>query len=392
MRTSRTKMIGIAMAGVALAALPACSTSKPEANTVAAGDPSASTAKGADTAALDALYKGMENEPPSVSAKPAKGKSVWWISCGLSIPDCSVPANAAKEAAGKLGIDFHIADGKLNVGGGNASAVRTALAAKPDAIIIHGISCPIVQQPLEEAKAKGVKVLGVEALDCADTGGPRLFTTDMKYSKAAQSGEDYFKAWGKISAQYIIAKSGGKAKIINNEGTEPLQATINQGFLDEIKTCGGCTIVDTIKFSSADLTPNGPWIQGFRSSLVRNPTATATFLPFDVNIATAGGAQAVKESGHKLIAVGGTGQAPAINQVRSGAITAITGAHSPEWMGYAAIDQINRALNNEPTVAQGVGARVVDADHNMPPNADDYYQSPIDFRAAYDKAWKAATG
>jgi ribose transport system substrate-binding protein len=391
MRTKRRIGPGVTAVAIATAAalvVAACSTASTggQSQATAAATGSASV----DTTALEKVFAGIETQPPTSAPSPARGKSVWWVSCGLSIPDCSVPAESAQAAAQKLGIDFHIADGKLNVGGGDAAAVRTALAARPDALIIHGISCPIIQQPLEEAKAQGVKVMGVESLDCSDTGGPKLFTTEMNYTASAQSGKQYFEAWGKISADYVIARSGGRAVVINNEGVEPLQQAINDGFLSEVKTCGGCRIVDTVKFSSADLTPNGPWIQAFRSSLVRNPTATAVFFPFDVNIATAGGAQAIKDIGRNLISFGGSGQAPAVDLVRSGVITAITGAHSPEWMGWAAVDAINRALNNQPTVPEGVGFRVVDAQHNLPSKPGAAYQTPIDFKAAYERAWGSA--
>jgi ribose transport system substrate-binding protein len=343
----------------------------------------------AKTSGLDALFEGTETAPPTTG--PAMtDKSVWWISCGMAIPDCSVPANAAKEAAEKMGIDFHIADGKLNVGGGNEAAVRTALAAKPDALIIHGISCPIIQAPLQEAVDDGVLVMGVESLDCAATGGPKLFTTEMNYGEGAETGEDYFKAWGEIGAEYLIAATDGKAKVLLNSGTEPLQALLNQAFEDKLKECSGCEILQKTEFSSADLAPEGTWIQQFRASLAAHPDANSVFLPFDVNIATAGGAQAIAESGLDLIGAGGSGQAPALDLVRDEKFTAVTGAHSATWMGYGAMDNINRALMGEPTVSQGIGFRVVDVNHNLPATPESGYETPIDFKAAYEKLWSSS--
>lgn len=342
-----------------------------------------------NTSGLDALFEGTEHEPPT-EGPAATDKSVWWISCGMAIPDCSVPANAAKEAAEKLGVDFHIADGKLNVGGGNEAAVRTALAAKPDALIIHGISCPIIQAPLQEAVDAGVEVMGVESLDCADTGGPDLFTAEMNYAEGAETGEQYFSKWGEISAEYVIAATQEKAKVIVNAGTEPLQALINDAFVAKLSECSECEVVETVEFGSADLAPEGTWIQQFRAALAQHPEATAVFLPFDVNIATAGGAQAIAESGLDLIGAGGSGQAPALDLVRDGKFTAATAAHSANWMGYAAIDNINRVLNGEETVPQGVGFRVVDVNHNLPASPETDYETPIDFKGLYEQLWSAS--
>lgn len=342
-----------------------------------------------NTSGLNALFEGTETQPPTTG--PAMtGKSVWWISCGMAIPDCSVPANAAKQAAETMGIDFHIADGKLNVGGGNEAAVRTALAAKPDALIIHGISCPIIQAPLQEAVDAGVKVMGVESLDCSATGGPKLFTTEMNYGEGAETSEAYFSKWGEIGAEYLIAATDGKAKVILNAGTEPLQALLNDAFVAKLKECSGCEILQTVEFSSADLAPEGTWIQQFRASLAQHPDANSVFLPFDVNIATAGGAQAIAESGLDLIGAGGSGQAPALDLVRDGKFTAVTGAHSATWMGYAAMDNINRALMGQPPVPQGLGFRVVDQNHNLPSTPESDYATPIDFKAAYEKLWSAS--
>jgi ribose transport system substrate-binding protein len=331
------------------------------------------------------ITQGYETDPPTSGPPPAKGKNVWWVSCGMSIPACSVPANAAAAAAQKLGFNFHIADGKLNEGGGDLIAFRTALAAHPDAIIIHGISCPIVETGLRQAKAQGVKTMGVEALDCSDTNqGPKLFTNDFLYSSKSPSGVDYFKAWGKISADYIIQASGGKAQVVANIGTEPLQAINGQGFTDEMKKCSGCSIVDTVNFTSADLIPGGPWVQKLRPGLISHATANYVWLQFDPNVAL--GTTIVNQELPNGNAVGGSGEADEQDFVRSGKLKAITGAHDAQWMGWGAMDEINRALQGKPSVPEGVGPIVETQGHNVPPQGAGFV-SPINYQAAYHKIW-----
>jgi ribose transport system substrate-binding protein len=331
------------------------------------------------------VSEGYETPPPTSGPPPAKGKNVWWVSCGMSIPACSVPANAAAAAAKKLGFNFHIADGKLNEGGGDLTAFKTALAAHPDAIIIHGISCPIVETGLREAKAQGVKTMGVEALDCADTNqGPKLFTNDFLYSAKAPTGVDYFTAWGKLSADYIIQDSGGKAKIIASYGTEPLQAIGGKGFTDEMKKCTGCTIEDTVNFTSADLIPGGPWVQKMRPALIAHPDANYVWLQFDPNVAL--GVPIVNQELPHAAAVGGSGEADEQDFVRQGKLKAITGAHDAQWMGWGAMDEINRALQGKPSVPEGVGPIVETKEHNLPPEGSGFV-SPTNYQAAYEKIW-----
>ena len=337
---------------------------------------------------LAELVKGSEGQPPSTSPPPAKGKNVWWISCGQSSQSCAGYARAAEEAGKALGWNFHIADGNLNRASGYSTAIRTALAAKPDAIVLSSFSCDLVRQPLEEAKAQGVLVIGSTTIDCADTGGPKLFTADNMYSEAMKTQPDYWRTIGRTHAQYVMNESRGTAKIIVNFGKgDPQQDFLNNAFLDELKKCSGCQVVDTVTWTTTDLTPNGPWITAFRSSLVRHPEATHVFMPFEQLIGSQGGAQAIRESGRKLVGFGGLGAAEAIDVVRDGNWTAISAARSPEWIQWATIDNLNRALNGQPPVPQGVGFVVIDKDNNMPPQPRTNYQTAVDFKAAYKKAW-----
>jgi ribose transport system substrate-binding protein len=351
------------------------------------GGNSAATEPVAGVPTLDELYQGSYTQPPPSSPPGAKGKSVWWISCSQAVPSCVRPAEAAAEAAKALGIDFHVADGKFNVGGAFSAAIRTALAAKPDAILLYGVACEAVRGALQDAKAQGVLVMGVETPDCAT--GEKMFSVNMKYSTKFEGVVDYWHAYGATAADYIIAKSGGKAKIINNAGeSEPLQKYVDEGFREELKKCPGCEIVETVPYSSPDLVPNGPWIQAFRSALVKHPDATAAYMPWEV-MWSIGGAQAITESGLKLISFGGQAAPDGLDLVRQGKITAITTARSMEWSGYAGIDSINRALNDEETVVQGIGFALVDKTKGLPAQGAEY-KPPIDFKAAYQKAWGAS--
>jgi ribose transport system substrate-binding protein len=333
-----------------------------------------------------------ETKPPTEGPAPAKGKKVWWISCGQQVPDCNEPASGAQAAAKELGLDFHIADGKLNVAGGNATALRTALAAKPDAVIIHGIACPVIRQALNEAKAQKVKVMGVEALDCSDppTNGAKLFTADMNYAPKAPTTLEYFRAWGKITAQYMIASLAGKGKIINSQGTDPLMEAINDGWTEVIKTCKDCEGVDEFNFNSSDQIPNGPYVQRLKGAITKNPDADSVNMLFDANVVSAGGERAAHELNPELKLYGGSGQNEVTDLIRAGKVVAAPAAHSPEWMGWGAIDNINRVLQDQPTVPQGVGFRPVDKDHNMPASSGESYKSPVDFKAAYKELWSSS--
>jgi ribose transport system substrate-binding protein len=336
------------------------------------------------------LYKGTFATPPTSAPAPAKGKTVWWISCGQTVPSCASAAASAGAAAKALGMNFHVADTKLGVANGYNEAVNTALAGHPDAIIIHGVDCGVARQPLETAHKEGILIMGLEDLDCSAVGEPDLFNVEMKYNQSMLTNDDFWTYFGKIAADYIINKSGDHAKIINNFHDIPLGVLLNKGFTEELKKCSGCQIVDTVKFTSPDLVPNGAWITEFRTALTQHPDATAAYFPWDFMMASLGGAQAVKVSGHPLTVFGGEGTSDSLDLIPRGDVTADPASRSVTWLGYAAIDEINRAFHHQPTVPEGLGFTTVDKTHNLPPTGQGYTPA-YDFQAAYKKAWSSAS-
>jgi ribose transport system substrate-binding protein len=342
---------------------------------------------------LSDLQAGTYSAPPTTSPPGAKGKNVWWISCGQQVDSCAKASAAAEDAARTLGLDFHLGDMNLNIGGGESTAVRTAIAAHADAIAIYGGGgCEGAQAALQEAVAAHILVLGVETPDCSAGGGPKIFNVYEKYSDKYPDDSAYWQGFGKTNADYIIAKSGGTAKIIQNGGHTNAQDTfINEGFTNEIKqNCPQCQIVAQVGYTNSELSPEGPWIQAFRTALVQHPDATAAFFPWDLMMTSLGGAQAVIETGRNLMVVGGQAAPDGLDFVRQGKITAQPTAMSRVWSGYAAIDTLNRALQGQTApAAEGMGYQLVDK--TTAPQSGDYVP-PVDVKAGYEKAWNNGAG
>jgi ribose transport system substrate-binding protein len=304
----------------------------------------------------------------------------------MSVPDCSVTANAAKAAAQALGWTFKIADANLNINGGNETAFSEALAARPSAIIVHGVACNTITAQLQQAKQLRVPVMGVEAMDCntPPLNGPHLYTVPMMYSTAASDTYQYFLHWGATSGAFLVDKVNGHATIISSHGTEPNHEIVNAGFRSMFDKCSGCKVVAEVPFNNEDLTPDGPYVQRLRATLAKYPQATASFMPFDANFLV-GGAQAVHSFNPSMWLSGGSGYGAEIDLLRQGLIDGIT-AHDPQWMGWAAMDNLNRFFAGQPPAAEGIGFVVVDKNHNLPP-AGQPYESSVNYQAAYRKIW-----
>jgi ribose transport system substrate-binding protein len=385
---SESKRRGGAALAVGLALVAVGCGSKSDSGSDTASSSGSKTTSAAISPTIEELTtQGTETKPPTSGPPPAKGKSVWWLSCGLQVPDCALPASAGQEAAKKLGIDMRVANGNLNVGGGFVSAMKTAMAAKPDGIVLHGVDCNLLVAPLQEAKREGIKILLMETPPCK--GNPGDLYEDMNYAPDIPNTDVYEQYWGKLGAEYIIAKTEGKAKVIDSQGTDSVFPNFDIGFREAMKKCSGCEIVDTVKFVAADQVPNGPWVQRFRTSLTKNPDANAVFIPSDGMSTAVGGNVAAFTANPKLVVVtGGSGTGPGMDAVRDGKQTAVGAAHDASWMAYAAMDTMNRLIQDKPVVTQGVGAgRSADKDHNVPDKPGTPYQSPVDWKSAYDKLW-----
>jgi ribose transport system substrate-binding protein len=217
-----------------------------------------------------------------------------------------------------------------------------------------------------------------------------MFNAIEKYSEKYPTTPDLWRGYGAMAADYIIDSTHGSAKVLNSAGTEPLQKFIDDGFKAELAKCPGCSIVATVPYDSSTLTPNGPWIQAFRAKLAAHPDSNAVYIPFDFMMTTLGAAQAVKQSGSKATIFGGQGIPDSFRALRAGQIQAVTTARDEGWSAYAAMDTINRALQGDPTVPEGIGFQLVTADRNLSPSGT--FTPPIDYKAAYLKAWNHGSG
>ena len=351
-----------------------------------AGATQGSTDQSANVPTLDELYKGLSTAPPTEGPPVAKDKSLWFVTCSSAVASCQQPAVSGKEAAEKLGWKATVVDGKYDQGGAWSAGITGAVAAGADGLVLVGLDCQNVQQPIRQARDAGLHILSVYTSDC----DPPLFDVAMMYGESIPSTDAWDYQIGANSANYVIAKSNGKAKILASHNTsEKAPQIVDKGFKETLEAnCPDCKIVNSFGYQSVEFVPNGPWIQNLRSQLTKfGSQADAVFLQWDVMSAELGGAAAVREAGLKdALVFGGLGLPQTLDQVRQDKLTAVTAAMSQDWVGYAAVDEMNRAFNGEKSVPEGLGFAIVDKTHNLPP-AGQPYEPDVDWKAAYQKLW-----
>jgi ribose transport system substrate-binding protein len=401
-RTGRISILGLLIATALIVA--ACgSSSTSSTGTTSAAATSTSASSGGSSApnpntvyapgvpTLNELYKGNVHSPPTSGPPVKKGLSIVFVSCGQEAPGCAGVPDAMEAPAKKLGWSFRIINGKLDTDNGWPNGVREAVAAKPSLIIVHGMNCPEVEQPLKEAKAAHIPVMGLEDVDCNDkfVGGEKLFSIPMEYTETMKSGGEYFYQWGAYQADYAIDATKGKGKIIQTVYETPFGKHQGEGQNTELAKCKECKVEAKIPFTAAEQTADGALFQKFTTDLTAHPEANVALLNFDTDTNTAGLSKAVVDAGRAktMVVIGGEGYAPADQLVREEkGDTAEPAAHDASWIAWGALDEINRYFNGKEPVPEGSGFVTVDKNHNMPP-AGKNYETTIPYQEAYEKIW-----
>lgn len=339
---------------------------------------------------LQTVYEGAGfKEPPSTSPKPAAGKSVWVIDTGLASPSSAIWGEAAKEAGEELGWKVKLFDGEFNPAKW-LEGVQEAVAAHASGIVLIAVECGPIKAGLEQAHAAGVKVVAIQTADCneAEPNAKPLFDATVKYEPGDGSLKALVEAIDFAQADWITVNTEAKAKIIIFESNQLLVLKWqDEAFAERIaEVCPECEVVDSIEFTVADLT--GPKLrQELEQALLQNPEANAVVAPFDDIIVSSGGDAAIRASGRseEIAVVGATGLGPSFKEIESGEGLDATVTVPFVWEGWAAMDTLNRVFAGEPAANSGISIGLVDKEH--PPTNSSEYVPPVDFKAAYRKAW-----
>jgi ribose transport system substrate-binding protein len=340
---------------------------------------------------VELAYQGNDRSPPSDGPAPKKGLNVWIISPGMIGESSSIPVKAAKEAGETAGWKMTIFDGKLDPSSFSAG-IRQAIAAKADGIIVDAIDCAVIKQALAEARAAKVKTVGFFNYDCDDPnlgGGERMFDGMVNFGSQLGDYATLTRNFGAVKADWLIHKTGGKAKLIQFKEDEFLVLKyIREGFEAEFAKCKSCEIVATVDFTLADY---GPKLQQkAQAALLKHPEANAVHVPYDTPMHFGIGGALVESGRNDAIEViGGEGFPSNIALIHENKGQDAANAFPSEWTGWAAVDALNSVLHGQAPRDGGMGLKLVDREHNLPAPGKGYVPS-TDYRSAYKKAWGLA--
>ena len=326
-----------------------------------------------------AVAAGQQPIPVKVPSAPLDisalaGKSIWNILV-LSNEFTNAVTSGLEEAAAEAGIEVTIFDGQGDPSEWNLG-VEQAIAQGADAIILQAVAPGAVSAPLADAAAAGIVIVDIF------NGSPDQPLAEGLFAHVTPD----FRASGELMANWMLADSGCdvnaaifgiRALPLHEDMMTSAQATIEGA-------CDCKAVLEDVDPTTigTDFVPNVSAVLG------REGDINYLFPVFDAVVPLA---KAATEGYEGVKILGHDGVSSNLDDIRAGGPGAqvADGAFPPnEWIGWALLDQVGRALSGEAALDWTVPHTVVDSG-NVGPSNDQLgpYAEWTNFRVGFREAW-----
>jgi ribose transport system substrate-binding protein len=328
-------------------------------------------------AVVDASTKisGLDWGLPTTSFNPGK-HTVAIISAGQQTPAAAAIAAAQEAAAKAMGWQpSPILDSQLSTDKA-ANFIRQAIAQGYNAIVYCCDDVTALKGPIDEALAKGI---AIGCASCVVTG----------YEDKIRAANPSFIRQGDLMAAWLIASSGGTAKIVGmqDDGFPQVSQRMEEMAAKLQADCPGCTY-KKVSFSASDLANPGP--PSWSAALSQNPpgTITAAVAPYDaaapifVHTANQQGRD-VQINSFDLASQFADMMKPGAKNVGADVASPLT------IMGWASIDQVARQLAGLPAWhSTNFPVALVNSSNVNQIKDGDLIPPDLDYQATFEKLWK----
>ena len=315
---------------------------------------------------------------PKTSAKAPAHKKVVAIACATVAPFCANVAQGSVEAAKALGWDASYLDGKGSVQG-FVQAFETAINERPDAIVAMALPESLVATYIAKAHAAGIKVIA------ASSTPEKISVPGGHYDAYVSVREDtnaLFQIW------FAIADSDGKAKLtwLWDPGYPFLmselarQKAIVAADYPESKA-------EEVGLRELSAAAHPVRMQQLGAGLLsRNPDADYVLTAYGLNSHSI--FIAAQSAGRKVKVVSKNNDTNNVAFVSQGQLYAEMGA-SPNWGGWAAMDQTVRVLAGQPALGatEENQPEHVFVKGNSAANGDLDWTKLYDYKTKYLQLW-----
>lgn len=316
--------------------------------------------------------------PPGTAVDMSKlaNKRVWVMTSTLAVPFVADIAKGTMEAAQQAGWKAQLLDGKGDVSEWNR-ILGEAIGQHVDAVISIAASPEVMKPQMAAAKAANIPVIDVLTADKASELVPGTF---------AHVSISFYQS-GQLQADYVIAKSNGKANVLVFGDNEfPAEVTRVQGIRDEFsKLCPACkvTVQDT------QVGQLGTTLGSTAQTLLRkDPTIDWVLPTYDAQALYI--VPAIKQANlqSKVKVVGSDAVPSNLDWVAKNDVQVADVGEPDVWTGWAAVDEMARAMLGMQPVDESIPLRMFVAENLVGVSTSD--ENALwggSFRDQYKKLW-----
>ncbi|MFM9588098.1 substrate-binding domain-containing protein [Streptomyces scabiei] len=278
---------------------------------------------------------------PTTGPAAVPSRTIVYVAQTMTNPGVSGVAKGVEEAARIIGWDVRTIDGR-GTPAGIRNAFTEAIALKPSGIVVGGFDPASVSRQVEQADAAGIPLIGWHATAApGPSKDPKLFTnitTDVADV-------------ARISADWIIARSGGRAGVVVfTDASIPFAKRKSELIKKELATCPD---VDLLSYEDIPIpqanTGTVERVSALRTRFGDRWTYSAAIndLYFD-HAAPALRAAGRKGDGAPFNIGAGDGDPSAFQRINGKQYQSATVPEPLSEQGWQIIDEFNRAFTDEP--------------------------------------------
>jgi ribose transport system substrate-binding protein len=319
---------------------------------------------------------------PSAPAPPFKpGLRIAVILATARSTGAQLQARGVKEAAAAVGWSTVEFDGQ-GTNQGRLAAFRTVLTQKFDGIVLVAMDQRVVGDTMRDAHERAIPVVSTMAGNEPGSNPDQVF---------AEAGMDDLLEGRKVGSWIVADAAAAGAKVHALLFLNPVNRTVqlrDAGVQAVLKECTDCTVAAAETYTSAEVAQTVP--QRTQALLQRHPGVN--YIMIDVGAYAVYVVQGVKQLGPqfekqvRLISFDCVPDEVARVAVRD-VQWACVGAAS-EASGWAAIDELNRALNRQPRAGNRVPVQLITQENHAGVTTPGVgYTGPFDYKAEWRKFW-----
>ena len=321
---------------------------------------------------------------PASSPKPEAGKKIVVVQVNGAQDNQSAGAVAAGKA---MGWDVEVITTQSDQAG-MTSGVSSAINKRPDGVILLSAPVSILGAQLKQAAAAHIPVIEIQSGNSVPAGG----YPDAKSGIFSDVSPD-LRQVGALDAWAAIDHTKGKpvAGIITDPNFQSIQQRAD-GFTKVMKSCDSCQLLKTRVLPVAKVATDArSTVDTFLQS---NPNVNVVLSTYDGQGAFIVPAIDALGKGKSVAVVGADGEPQSLGWIGSDHVQIADVVFDQTFLGWAAIDQMNRALHGDKPASEwqpggnGIGIKLI-TKSNVPAGGK-AITNTFDYQSKLKQLWGAS--